>query len=287
MTQQFFRERLWGRWLRACAVAVLFGSAAGEAQVARTEVRHVRWPLLDMVLLSDSSAGIWLMVAPNPATTAWDAGTPLVSLGIDPVLALQWVTVARALRQTDTLRRPSSAAMRLTPPLSAKRGQQFLVLAKSARQAGADEPFILVVSDSSSHTHWKTFASPAQVDTLLAALESTAMSSRTRSSLGDSTTAPGVDDGAVDTPVSIISMHRPVYPGALAGNRRIGRVWMEYTVGVDGRAEERSFRPLLSDDSLFTRAAVRALLRAKYSPARLHGKPIRQRVFQVITFRVR
>jgi hypothetical protein len=234
------------------------------------------------VMLPDSSSRVLFMVAPNPATVQWEQNTPLVQLGIDPVIALQWVTLARALTQADSSR--ATGAARVTPPLRPRRGPQFVVLARNAK-AAADQRFVLVVSDSASRTHWKTFASLGQVDTLLAALETTAKSGWAMASSRDSTGTADPDD-EVDTPVSIVSVRRPSYPPELAAKRRIGRVWMMYVVGVDGRAELGSFRPLLSDDVLFTRSAIKALVQTKYRPARLRGKPVPQTVFQVITFRM-
>lgn len=258
------------RTTKTCILALLIWSGRGEAQ-ADPEVRHVRWPLLDMVILPDSSSGVWLLVGPNPATQDWETGSQLVSLATDAVLALQWVTVARG---------PGA----VTPPLRARRGAAFVVLARNSSEATPAETFILAVSDSNSHTAWKAYASSAQVDTLLNNLEAVALQARTIGSPPDSAAAEG---DSVDVPVRIVAIPEPEYPRDLASKRRIGRVWMTYVVGADGRAVEGSFRPLLSDDFLFTRAAVQALLRGKYRPARLHGHPVRQRVFQVITFRTR
>src|SRR5687768_642457 len=106
----------WIRVVQLCAVWLGSVCIGGEAQSISGELRHVRWPLLDMVMLPDSSSGVLLMVAPNPATVQWEQNTPLVQLGIDPVIALQWVTLARALTQADSSRQTTGAA-RVTPAL--------------------------------------------------------------------------------------------------------------------------------------------------------------------------
>lgn len=265
-------------------LAVVLLSGRAEAQIASPELRHVSWPLLDMVVLPDYSNGVWLLLDPTPATREWAAGTSLVSLTLDPVLTLQWVTFARGLTGAEGGHPTPNAIRRLTPPLRAKRGPQFVVLAENTAKAPPQESFVLVVSDSDSHTRWKTFAPSAQVDTLLSALEAVAMKSRMMAAPPD--TIPDAE-GPVDTPVSIVTIPEPEYPRELASQGRIGRVWTTYVVGVDGRAEEGSFRTLLSDDPRFTRAGIQALLRGKYKPARLKGHPVRQRVFQVIKFRLR
>jgi hypothetical protein len=265
---------------------MLFFSAPVEAQTAPPELRHVRWPLLDIVILPDSSAGVWLLVAPNSGTKQWEAEIPVVSLAIDPVLALQWATLARGLTGADSNNPMPNAVDRLTPPLRAKRGPQFVVLAQNRRKTAPEEALVLVVSDARAHTQWKTFASPAQVDALLDALQGAAMESRLWFAPGDLTGAASSEDSA-DTPVRVVAIPRPDYPLELSFKGRIGRVWMMYVVGADGRAEPGSFRPLLADDPLFTRAAIAALADGKYEPARLNGHPVPQRVFQVITFRLR
>jgi TonB family protein len=139
-------------------------------------------------------------------------------------------------------------------------------------------------ADRPTHTQWKSFASFAQVNAFLTALELTAIVSREGSYSADWNTLADQDP---DAPVTIVSQPRPVYPARLASRGRVGRVWMTYVISADGRVEQGSFLPLLSDDSLFTRAAIEALLRGRLRPAVSNGQPVPQRVFQVITFRTR
>jgi hypothetical protein len=273
------------RWAWAAFVPMLFMSVPGMAQSADPdELRHVRWPLLDMVIVSDSSACVWLMVAPNPATKEWEAGTPLISLTLDPVQALQWATFARGLMGNEDSHGMPNAVDRRTPFLRTKHGPAFLVLVRNRRNRRLEETFLLAVSDSASNTRWKTFASPGQVDTLLIALEHTATRSWAMAPASDSSSPAEPED--VEIPVRILSIPRLKYPPQLSSKGRIGRVWMTYWVGINGRAEEGSLRPLLSDDPLFTRAAIEALRHGKYQPARRRGQPVRHRVFQVVTFRM-
>jgi hypothetical protein len=142
---------------------------------------------------------------------------------------------------------------------------------------------ILFASDSSKDVHWKSFASAAEVGEFLTALEATARDSREGAHAAWMTLA----DVDPDTPVSVVSQPRPAYPGGLALRNRIGRVWMSYVVTAEGRADQATFFPLLSDDSLFTESAIRALVRGRYRPAMLHGQSVPLRVFQVIEFRTR
>jgi TonB family protein len=263
-------------------IAALLSFARAEAQTVPPELRQVRWPLLDMVMVPDS-AGLWFMVAPNPATRQWESGSHLVKFGIDPVVALQWVTLARGLT-SDESHPPAREPAHLTPPLQAKRGPAFVLLANNPKKPSSETKFVFVVSDSATHTQWKSFASSAQVNAFLTALELTAIVSREGSYSADWNTLADQDP---DAPVTIVSQPRPVYPARLASRGRVGRVWMTYVISADGRVEQGSFLPLLSDDSLFTRAAIEALLRGRFRPAVSNGQPVPQRVFQVITFRTR
>jgi hypothetical protein len=97
--------------------------------------------------------------------------------------------------------------------------------------------------------------------------------------------ADSTDDDAFDEPVAVVSQPAPAFPLGLAYSGREGRVWMAYTVGANGRPEPDSFQPLLSDDPLFTEAAIQALKRSKFRPAVKDGQPVPMRVFQVIAFR--
>jgi hypothetical protein len=270
-----FRSGLWRLFFILLATLISCGRA--EAQVG-SPVRQVRWPLLDIVMVPDST-GLWFMAAPTPSTTLWESGSHLVRFDIDPVLALQWVTVARRL----VLDSPPKSA-HFTPPLPAKDGPAMAVLGTNPEKPSKQTQFVFIVSDSASDTRWKSFASSLQVDEFLNALEATARDSREGSFAGLWNTPA---DQEPDTPVSVVSQPMPEYPGKLASGRRIGRVWMAFVVTPEGRAEPGSFLTLLSDDSLFTESATRALLRGRYRAAVKNGQAVPQRVYQTILFRQR
>ena len=263
-----------------CLFAAILFTVRAEAQMPQPEVHRVRWPLLDVVMVPDSS-GVWFVAGPNAGTINWESGSNLVSMGIDPILALQWVTTARRLAPLRGRSIPDSAA-RVTPPLRARKGPGFVLLGTNTRKPSADRSFILLVSDSASGTHWKSFASADQVDELLKALELSAMSSRIGEKGWDIW-----DSEDPETPVRIVSQPRPSYPPRLADMDRIGRVWVTYVVGTDGRPYYESFWPLLSDDPLFATAAITALRRSRFQPARNGAQPVVQRVFQAVVFRGR
>ena len=218
-------------------------------------------------------------------TTRWRSSRQVVQFGVDPVEALQWATMARAVAGADAGLHPKQSPNQ-TPPLRPERHPRLMILARNARASGPGERFILAVSDSTSNTHWRAWASASQVDSLVTAFEIAAEHARKIQVIPDSTQALTEDDPAIESPVYPEFIPAPEYPRELRRKGRTGRVWLEYIVGANGRAEEGSFRALLSDDERFTRAAVQALYRARFKPARSGGAPVRQRVFQVITFRL-
>jgi hypothetical protein len=274
--------RLGNSSVTLCLIVAVFSPAALTAQSGIPGLHRIRWLLLDIVILPDSSSGLLFLVAPNPRAVQWSklAATPVVSMGIDPITALQWATVARTLLADPS--NGAAGARTVAPPLRTPHGPAFVLLAKNPKKSPPGEALIFLVSDSASHTQWKTFASAAQLDTLLTVIEGVARERQATWNPGS--TSPASDD-SVDVPVQVVFQPEPKFPGTLAWKGREGRVWMMYAIDSTGRSVTGSLRPLLSDDSQFTQAAIDALVHSKFKPALRHGRPVRQRVFQVIQFR--
>jgi hypothetical protein len=264
-----------------CVVAALLLTGPAQAQTASPEIRHVKWPLLDIVMVPDS-VSTWLIVGPNSGTTQWQSRSHLVDFALDPVTALQWVTIARKLMSLEA--QLAGQPAHFTPPLRAKRGPALMVLATNPKKPSAKSRFALLVSDSAADVRWKAFASAAQVDSLLTALELAATVSQEGSHPAIWKTLANEE---LDARVNVVWQPRPVYPKRLASRPKTGRVWMSYIVSAQGRADQNSFFPLLSDDSLFTEAAIVALRQGRFQPAVLNGEPVARRVFQAILFRRR
>jgi hypothetical protein len=264
-------QRLGSRltWVIRYVALLISLSSPAVAQSSPPGTRHVQWPLLDLVMIPEST-GVWLLVGPTPATEQWKSGSDLVHLAADPVLTLQWVTVARRL---------APGSMRVTPKLQCYfHSSEFVVLGRNEKDEFGKRAFVLVAADSAPRVQWKAFASAEQVESFLTALEKTAMATRE--------IFKPIAEPEPEIPVSIVTVPMPKYPATLASRGRIGRVWMQYVVGADGRAQSESFRPLLTDHPLFTQAAVAAILQGRFKPARLKGKPIPARVFQAVVFRM-
>ncbi|MHB1225000.1 MAG: TonB family protein [Gemmatimonadaceae bacterium] len=76
----------------------------------------------------------------------------------------------------------------------------------------------------------------------------------------------------------------PFYPDSLERSGRSGRVLAEFVVDTTGRAEMDTFGVVLSTDRLFTDAVRRAVRAARFIPARLDGKAVRQLMQIPFTF---
>jgi protein TonB len=83
---------------------------------------------------------------------------------------------------------------------------------------------------------------------------------------------PVIVTGDMVRPV-LVSKIEPVYPNAARKARLPGRVVLEAVIGLDGSVESVSV--ISSSSSLFDEAAMAAVRRWKYTPARMNGGPVR------------
>lgn len=160
-----------------------------------------------------------------------------------------------------------------------------MVLARSMKKVSEDERLQLLVVDSLTGTRWKTFTTTEEVDRLLGTIEEVVARAPALRPVTDSSLA--VDDQGADfVPAVPLKVPKPSYPWSLQKKGQSGRVWTEFVVTADGRVERGSIRVLLADHDEFASAAVKSLEQATFRPASRRGKPIRQRVFQPISFRL-
>ncbi len=91
---------------------------------------------------------------------------------------------------------------------------------------------------------------------------------------------------AVDQPVDVLVAPEPVYPAALKAAGIPGRVAVEFVVDTAGRVERESIVVLESTADGFRTSVMTALMGAKYRPALVRNRPVRQLVRQVMSFRI-
>jgi protein TonB len=81
----------------------------------------------------------------------------------------------------------------------------------------------------------------------------------------------------VDTPASLIAgSAAPEYPDSLWRQGIAGKVVIELVVNGDGNLDPGSVNLVSSTDQLFTEAVQSSLATAKFKPATLRSRPVRQ-----------
>jgi periplasmic protein TonB len=93
-----------------------------------------------------------------------------------------------------------------------------------------------------------------------------------------------ITQAMADDPAEYLDGPKPVYPPALRQVGVTGAVTLRYVVGVDGKVEPATMAVIDSSNASFAAAAIQAILGARFRPARLHGRSVRQLVEQVIRF---
>ena len=96
---------------------------------------------------------------------------------------------------------------------------------------------------------------------------------------------PGAQE--VDEPAAAIRQPAPRYPAALRVAQVEGRVLLEFVIDTTGRVESGSLRVIESTHHGFEASARETLERSLFRPARLAGRPVRQRTLQAVAFRIR
>ena len=120
------------------------------------------------------------------------------------------------------------------------------------------------------------------------------MFSGTRSSVAAQPgTSPNVADGSPfpehmveKAVIALPGSAQPRYPSMLQSAGLEGDVRTQFVVDTVGRVEQGSVRVLESTHEMFTTSVRDALGRARFRPAEVGGRKVRQLVEQTFTFRI-
>lgn len=202
------------------------------------------------------------------AAYATASGTPVAREPEDPT-TVRWVTPAPASRRADptvTHSANASAATTLVPrplviPVDITAGIPAIKVPQVPvgpddfvrTSAGNGDPDPTSRGNANSYREGLRAYNPSEVESAAAAI-----------------------DGTI----------RPEYPPALRSLGIEGQVVAQFVVNEDGHAEPKSFRTLSSTNEVFAEAVRRSLLRMRFHPARLGGKPVPQLVQQLFVFRL-
>jgi protein TonB len=98
--------------------------------------------------------------------------------------------------------------------------------------------------------------------------------------------APLTEDRVEKAVVALPGTGQPRYPSMLQSAGLEGDVRTQFIVDTLGRVEQGSVHVLESTHEMFTTAVRDALARARFRPAEVGGRKVRQLVEQTFTFRI-
>ncbi len=266
-----------------CVLAAVALALRVAAQAPPPLLQRVAWPLMDFVVLGDSTHGVQLVTSPNLRSKQGRAGTGGKTLTLEPVAASRWARgVAVLIDSVSRMRRDDRTPFE-TVPLVANRGQSRLVVLMQ-RDAPRARPFVFTLIDTSKAASWAAEASRDELRSLLVALDAIAeVSALDTVRRAGRTYATSDLDRRPETPPQLDL----VYPVRAQRHREEGRVLAKFVIDTTGAVPLDSLRILLSDGEPFTREVQRALSRATYVPGRRGGRPVNTVVWQWFVFRLR
>lgn len=93
-------------------------------------------------------------------------------------------------------------------------------------------------------------------------------------------------EATVDVPVQLIRAPLPVYPPGMRALGLAGRVVLEFVVDTLGKVEAGSIAVIGASHPGFVSSATDAIRDARFVPARIRGRAVRQLVRQGVSFRI-
>ncbi len=96
---------------------------------------------------------------------------------------------------------------------------------------------------------------------------------------------PGMSlDVAKGTPPSVIKQSPPVYPQEMSKSGLRGEVSVEFVINIEGNVEDA--KVIESNNPGFNEAALEAIRKWKFKPAKMGDKPVKARMKQAIVFQL-
>lgn len=249
---------------------------------SRHDVRRVRWPAANLLVYTEGSGAVALWFATNGrAILAGESISREITSTFVPDEAATWVILTRQLLE---LRAPpvpgDTASTVLSGALRSLEGGA-LAAGRRRKRSSLESTVRLVLSPKEPRKALLFELRPMEVAALLDAMDSTASTSvyRPQGQAVEPSSASGTQVWFKSAAQSA-----PRYPPSLQAGWKEGEVWLRFVVGTDGRVEMDSIEIFLSDHRAFERAVRDWLRDARYEPATLGGKPVRQKVSQRFVF---
>ena len=254
--------------IAAAGAALCFGAGTAAAQSTRT-VLHFPLRLIDLSLAADTLRGLQVLIEPSVQSKQARDGW-LAWLRLDPDTVLVWLNSAAAALQVSVPNAPADGIQwsRTLTPLGGRGG---VSLGRQRKKGKLDQTRWLAIADSA--TGWRAELTGTEADSLLQLLLTIAVQARL-----DTSSAAPYDDYRVDVPVSVVHQPGPKYRG------KPGRVVTSYVVDESGGVDSASLVVFLASDPALIPDAWGVLRASRFQPAQLNGKPVRQLVYQVLSW---
>ena len=273
------------------AVFLLVVPHVSDAQVRTGPPARVSWPLIDFLVLGDSTHGLQLLASPSLASMQGRLVNQALTITLQPLPTRVWAAGVAAVVESIARLPHRDRTPFMTLALKGNLGRAWLRISLSP-EGTSETPFDMELFDSSripgasEPAAWTVAATATDLLALLTALDAVAE----RSALDTSTA--GDDPSQIYLAEQLDSLPQPSgdpqvkYPDAARAHRREGRVWMEYVIDTSGAILSETARVLMSDGDEFSRAVLEAVPRIRYSPGRRRGAPVRTLVWTPVTFRL-
>jgi TonB family protein len=267
-----------GAWCVALSWAPLEAQSPGIPPV------RVRWTMANTLVYADSSPDVHVWLATN--VHAVQGGQPAqeeVSDGFFPDSVDAWSVFTRQLLALRAPPIPGDTAAVVSSGILRGKGGTLLIAGRAREQDHLrDGVRLLVVPKGKLALVFDLRAE--ELDTLVSALEAAALRAHTNVRAAPATMADS--ESTTETQVSVDPdfHHSPRYPAEMKQRNIEGEVWADFVVDSTGRIELPTVQVFLSDDAAFERAVRNYLGLARFRPATVGGRPVRQRVRQRFTF---
>lgn len=268
-------------FLLACLSGLL--AVAGVAQSWRpdsTTIKRLNWGTVDVLVQADSVNGLLVWAETSPL--AFHGQRQSFSASFSPESLDSWVERAGLIISTTAPPQNSTTDL-ASPPLIARDGSRLYVFRRQKKGRWESRIGILL-SAGAGHNPWHIDTDRADAVALVQALWVQGGRSRQQPDLKVVHDANPLNPRSCPTVVPGTLVLR--YPDLLAHRGEMGQVWMSYVVQQDGRVDTTSVRVLLSDEPQFALAAIQALHRARFEPAKVGGVPVAAWVHQQFYFRI-
>lgn len=275
--------------IRAAIVSISVACPAW-AQARNVAVDRVAWPLVDFLILGDSTRGVQLLVSPNlHSAQGREQGDRSLTLMLEPLPLRRWANAVAALVDSFSNLPREEQNPFATVALPGDLGRAGIRLYADPKRS-KKTPFYLEIRDSADlfpkakTPEWLIAATRTDVLALLTTLDAVA-----QRSVYDPTPRT-LDSGLVyqvselERPPALSHQWHVEYPEREEAARHEGRVLLQFVIDTSGVVMRETVRVLMTDGVDFTDAALQSLDKARYLPAVALGRPVRVIVWQLVNF---